>query len=240
MPTIAILTAGGTGTRTHQDLPKQFLTVENKPIIIYTLEAFQQHPSIDEIYVSCLEGWGAVLDAYAKQFNITKLRRIVTGGATGQESIYNGLKAIKEDNELTDTITVVIHDGNRPMLPQDVITNNLVKQKQYGSAVTVIPTTEVVFVSEDGIESNAALNRDELWRTQTPHSYKFDMLWEVHNKAIKDGVNNMAASCSLMQKYGYTTYFSKGSEKNIKITTIEDIEIFKALLNAKNYDWIKR
>ena len=240
MKNIAILTAGGTGTRTHQDLPKQFLTVENKPIIIYTLETFQQHPSIDEIYVSCLEGWNAVLEAYAKQFNITKLKRIVTGGATGQESIYNGLKAIKEDNKNTDNIVVMIHDGNRPMLPQDVITDNIVKQKQYGSAVTVIPTTEVVFVSKDGIESKDALNRDELWRTQTPHSYKFNELWETHNKAIEDGITNMAASCSLMQKYGYNTYFSKGSEKNIKITTVEDIEIFKALLNAKNDEWIKK
>lgn len=240
MPTIAILTAGGTGTRTHQDLPKQFLTVENKPILIYTLEAFQQHPSIDEIYVACLEGWSAILEAYAKQFNITKLKRVVTGGATGQESIYNGLKAMKEDNEVTDDIVVVIHDGNRPMLPQDVITDNLVKQKRYGSAVTVIPTTEVVFVSKDGIESDAALNREELWRTQTPHSYNFNELWDTHNKAIADGVWNMAASCSLMQRYGYTTYFSKGSEKNIKITTVEDIEIFKALLNAKNDEWIKK
>ena len=94
---VAVLTAGGIGSRAHQDLPKQFLTVENKPILIYTLEAFQQHPSIDEIYISCLEGWETVLEAYAKQFNITKLKRIVTGGATGQESIYNGLKAIKED-----------------------------------------------------------------------------------------------------------------------------------------------
>ena len=236
---IAILTAGGTGTRTHQDLPKQFITVENKPIIIYTLESFQQHSSIDEIYVSCLEGWTAILEAYAKQFNITKLKRIVVGGSTGQESIYNGLKAIKEDHKLTDDIVVMVHDGNRPMLPQDVITDNLVKQKQYGSAVTVIPTTEVVFVSKDGVESKAALNRDELWRTQTPHSYKFDELWKIHNIAIKDGVTNMAASCSLMQKYGYITYFSKGSEKNIKITTVEDIEIFKALLNAKNDEWIK-
>lgn len=237
---IAILTAGGIGTRTHQDLPKQFLTVENKPIIIYTLEAFQQHPSIDEIYISCLEGWEAVLEAYAKQFNINKLKRIVIGGVSGQESIYNGLRAIKEDYSNTTNIIVTIHDGNRPMLPQDVITDNLVKQKQYGSAVTVIPTTEVVFVSKDGIESKSALNRDELWRTQTPHSYKFDELWSVHNRAIEDGVINMAASCSLMQKYGYTTYFSKGSEKNIKITTIEDIEIFKALLNAKNDEWIKK
>lgn len=240
MKTIAILTAGGIGSRTHQDLPKQFLTVENKPIIIYTLEAFQRHPSIDEIYVSCLEGWSAVLEAYAKQFNITKLKRIVVGGSTGQQSIYNGLKAIDEDNNETKDIVVLIHDGNRPMLPNDVITDNLVKQKQFGSAVAVVPTTEVVFVSKNGVESNAALNRDELWRTQTPHSYKFDELWNVHKRALIDGVNNMAASCSLMQKYGYTTYFSKGSEKNIKITTVEDIEIFKALLNAKNDEWIKK
>ena len=239
MSIIAILTAGGTGTRTHQDLPKQFLNVENKPIIIYTLEAFQQHPSIDEIYVSCLDGWNTILEAYAKQFNISKLKRIVTGGNTGQESIYNGLKAIKEDHISTDDIVVMIHDGNRPMLPQDVITDNLVKQKKCGSAVTVIPTTEVVFVSKDGIESNSALNREELWRTQTPHSYYFNQLWDVHNKALEDGVNNMAASCSLMQKYGFTTYFSKGSEKNIKITTVEDIEIIKALLTTKKDEWIK-
>lgn len=237
---IAVLTAGGVGSRTHQDLPKQFITVENKPIIIYTLEAFQQHPNIDEIYVACLEGWEAVLEAYAKQFNITKLKRIVLGGATGQASIYNAMKAIKNDHDKTSDVVVLIHDGNRPMVSQDIITDNIVKQKLYGSAVTVIPTTEVVFISQDGVISDKALNRDELWRTQTPHSYKFDELWSVHCRAIKDGVTNTAASCSLMQKYGYSTYFSKGSEKNIKITTIEDIEIFKALLAAKNDAWIKR
>jgi 2-C-methyl-D-erythritol 4-phosphate cytidylyltransferase len=237
---IAILTAGGVGSRTHQDLPKQFITVDNKPILIYTLEAFQQHPNIDEIYVACLDGWEAVLNAYAKQFGITKLKRTVLGGATGQESIYNAMKAIYEDYGNTRDIVVLIHDGNRPMISQDVITDNIVKQKMYGSAVTVIPTTEVVFVSQDGRISNDALNREELWRTQTPHSYKFDELWAVHNRAIADGITNTAASCSLMQKYGYATYFSKGSEKNIKITTVEDIEIFKALLNARNDSWIKK
>ena len=190
--TIAILTAGGIGSRTHQDLPKQFITVDNKPIIVYTLEAFQQHPNIDEIYVACLEGWNNVLDAYAKQFNI------------------------------------------------GIITDNIVKQKINGSAVAVIPTSEVVFVSKDGFKSKEALKREDLWRTQTPHSYKFDELWSIHQRAINDGITNTAASCSLMQHYGYTTYFSKGSEKNIKITTVEDIEIFKALLNAKNDAWIKK
>lgn len=237
---IAILTAGGVGSRTHQDLPKQFITVDNKPIIVYTLEAFQRHPNIDEIYVACLDGWSAVLEAYAKQFNITKLRTIINGGATGQESIYNALSAIKRDHDETDDIVVLVHDGNRPMVSQDIITDNLVKQGLYGSAVTVIPTTEVVFVSVDGITSSKSLNRDELWRTQTPHSYKFDDLWAVHCQAVGDGVTNTAASCALMQKYGHATYFSKGSEKNIKITTIEDIEIFKALLHAANDSWIKQ
>lgn len=237
---VAILTAGGIGSRTHQDLPKQFITVDSKPIIIYTLEAFQQHPNIDEIYVACLDGWDVVLNAYAKQFNITKLKQIVIGGATGQASIYNAMQAVSAAHSDTSDIVVLVHDGNRPMVSQDVITDNIVKQKMYGSAVTVIPTTEVVFVSQDGKTSNESLNREELWRTQTPHAYKFDELWAVHNRAKADEITNTAASCSLMQKYGYTTYFSKGSEKNIKITTVEDIEIFKALLNEKNDSWIKK
>lgn len=236
---IAILTAGGIGSRTHQDIPKQFICVDNKPIIVYTLEAFQQHPNIDEIYVSCLQGWNMVLEAYAKQFGITKLKRIVTGGATGQESIYNSMYAIREDHGESD-IVVMIHDGNRPMISQDIITDNLVKQKMYGSAVAAIPMTEVVYVSKDGQASDVALNREELWRAQTPNAYAFKNLWDLHCRALEDGVTNTAASCSLMQRYGYTTYFSKGSEKNIRITTAEDIETFKALLNARNDAWIKK
>lgn len=234
---IAILTAGGKGTRTHQDIPKQFITVENIPIIVYTLLAFQQHPNIDEICVAILEGWDQILWAYARQFNITKLKYVVTGGETGQESIYNGLKAIKQNHN--DDDVVVIHDGNRPMVSQDVITDNLVKQKQYGSAVATIPCTEVVFVSENKIDSNKSIPRENLQRTQTPHSYYLGELWNAHILAIEKGITNTAASCSLMEALGKKSYFSKGAEKNIKITTTEDIEIFKAFLNAKNDAWIK-
>lgn len=237
MATIAILTAGGTGTRTHQDIPKQFLNVENKPIIVYTLEAFQQHPNIDEICVAILEGWDQILWAYAKQFNITKLKYVVTGGATGQESIFNGLKAVREEHK--DDDIVVIHDGNRPMVSQDMITDNLVKQRQFGSAVASIPCTEVVFVSENKIDSNKSIPRENLQRTQTPHSYYLGDLWNAHMQAKEEKIENMAASCSLMEALGNKTFFSKGSEKNLKITTIEDIEIFKALLNARNDEWIK-
>lgn len=236
MSTIAILTAGGIGTRTHQDIPKQFLNVENKPILVYTLEAFQLHPNIDEICVAILGGWDQILWAYAKQFKITKLKYVVTGGATGQESIFNGLKAVRPEHNDDDVI--VIHDGNRPMVSQDIITDNLVKQRQYGSAVASIPCTEVVFVSENKIDSDKSIPRENLQRTQTPHSYYLGELWNAHMQAKEKGITNMAASCSLMEALGKSTYFSKGSEKNIKITTVEDIEIFKALLVTKKDGWI--
>lgn len=235
MSTIAILTAAGTGTRMHQNIPKQFLHVENKPIIIYTLEAFQNHPSIDEICVVILEGWEQIILAYAKQFNITKLKYVVNGGTTGQESIYNGIEAVKKDH-LNDDI-VMIHDGNRPMVSSEIITDSLVKQKLYGSAVAVIPCTEVVFVSKDGNSSGKSIMREELWRTQTPHTYFLGDIYDAHQEA--KAITNMAASCSLMEALGRKSYFSKGSEKNLKITTVDDIEIFKALLAARKEDWIK-
>lgn len=234
---IAILTAGGTGTRTHQDIPKQFISVDNVPILIYTLQAFQQHPNIDEICVVILEGWDQILCAYVKQFNITKVKYVVTGGTTGQESIFNGLNAVKKDH--SDEDVVIIHDGNRPMVSQDIITDNLVKQKQFGSAVATIPCTEVVFVSENKIESEYSIPRENLQRTQTPHAYRLGELWDAHIKAREKGITNMSASCSLMEAFEKKSFFSKGSEKNLKVTTIEDIEIFKALLNAKNDAWLK-
>lgn len=237
MSNIALLTAAGTGTRTNQDIPKQFLHVNNKPIIIYTLEAFQKHPNIDEICVVILKGWEDILWAYAKQFNITKLKYVVNGGNTGQESIYKGILKIRENR--IDNDVVLVHDGNRPMISQDIITDSLVQFNTFGSAVAVIPCTEVVFVSEDGSSSNQSIPRENLWRTQTPHTYKLGDLFEAHIEAQKRNITNMAASCSLMEALGKPTYFSKGSEKNIKITTTEDIEIFKALLAARKDEWLK-
>ncbi len=235
---IALLTAAGTGTRTFQDIPKQFIHVENKPIIIYTLEAFQKHPSIDAIIVVGLEGWIDILWAYAKQFNITKLKWIVKGGNTGQESIHNGLMKLSENCGKTDV--VLIHDGNRPMVSQDIITDALIKYKQYGCAISAIPCTEAVFESEDGVESEHTIPREKLYRTQTPHVYSLEKLLWAHEQARIKDIKNTAAACSLMNALGEKIYFSLGSEKNIKITTVEDIEIFKALLHSNNDEWIKK
>ena len=235
---IALLTAAGSGKRTHQDIPKQFIHVDNKPIIVYTMEAFQKHPSIDAIIVVGLKGWIDILLVYAKQFNITKLKWIVEGGSTNQESIKKGLIKLSRNCNKNDVIFV--HDGNRPMVSQDIITDAFIKYKQYGSAVAAIRCTEAVFESEDGIESSHSIPREKLYRTQTPHVYKLDKLLWAHKEAKNRDIQNTTATCSLMNALGEKIFFSLGSEKNIKITTIEDIEIFKALLHTNNDDWIKK
>lgn len=237
MKTIALLTAGGSGTRIHQDIPKQFLHVNNKPIIIYTLQAFQNHPSVDEICISILDGWKQVIMAYAKQFNITKLKYIAEGGATGQESIYNGLCEIMKTASPNDI--VIVHDGNRPLVSNEIISDNLAVFEKYGCAVAAIPCTEVVFESDDGVSSMISTAREKLFRTQTPHTYYLKDLYEAHQEALRRNIKNTAASCMLMKELGKPTYFSKGSEENIKITTLEDLKIFKALLNVWQETWIK-
>ena len=173
--TVALLTAAGSGTRMGQDIQKQFMHVENKPVIIHTLEAFQNHPSIDAIVVVTIPTWTDVLKAYAAQFNITKLRWVVPGGDSGQESIYNGLAALKE--ELTDEDVVMIHDGNRCMVSSEIISDSLVTFKKYGSAVAAIPCVEAVFRSNDnGVTSDISIPREQLFRTQTPHTYTLGKL----------------------------------------------------------------
>lgn len=234
---IALLTAAGSGTRMHQDIPKQFIHVDNKPVIIYTMEAFQRHPSIDAITVVTLESWMDVLWAYAKQFEITKLKWVVPGGSTGQESIRNGLDELMKHCSVDDT--VLVHDGNRPLVTSEIISDSLATYKKYGSAVAAIPCTEVVFESDDGIESCKSTPREKLFRTQTPHTYRLGDLYNAHLEGEKRGFTSTAASCNLMQLLGKMTYFSKGSEENLKITTTDDLKIFKALLHTRQDDWIK-
>lgn len=235
---IALLTAAGKGTRMGQDIPKQFMHVENKPLIIYTMEAFERHPAIDGIIVVTLPSWIDILKAYACQFNITKLKWIVPGGKTGQESIHKGLLKLKE--EISSNDTVMIHDGNRCFVSDEIISDSLATFKKYGSAIAAIPCVEAVFRSEnDGISSNVSIPREQLYRTQTPHTYSLEKLLWAHEQAAKKNITNTAATCVLMQELGETIYFSKGSEKNLKITTVDDLMIFKALLHTEKDKWIK-
>ena len=228
---VVILTAAGFGTRMHQDIPKQFLHVNNKPIILYTMEAFQNHPLVDAILVVTLEAWMEVLKVYAKEYGITKLKWVVKGGDSGQESIFNGLKKLK--NELSDDDVITVHDGNRPLVTSEIISNSYATFNKFGNAVATIPCTEVVFESDDGLSSHVSTERERLFRTQTPHTYRYDDIYKAYVEAEKRDIKGMAATCMLMKELGHETYFSQGSEINLKITTQDDLMIFKALLEAR-------
>lgn len=234
---IAMIIAGGSGNRMHQDIPKQFLTVNEKPVIIYTLERFQKHPAIDEIVVVCIEGWEQVLWAYIRQFDLTKVAAIVKGGDCGQNSIYRGLKEIEKFHEPEDII--LIHDAIRPMVSEEIISDCINKTIEYGSAIACIPCAEAMLVSEDQENSNRVFERSRLRRTQTPQGFRFGKLMDIHKRALERGITNSTASCTLMVDMGEDVHFSKGSEKNLKLTTVEDIDIFKALLLAKRAEWLK-
>lgn len=239
MKNIALIIAGGVGARMNQDIPKQFLNIYDKPIIIYTLQTFQKHPEIDAILVVCLAGWNEILKAYAHQFNITKLKWVVAGGENGQASIYNGIKKLSEECDGNDI--VLIHDSIRPNVSQEIISNCIAECRLQGSAITVVPCAEAMLLreKENGKKSKKLISRDMLARTQTPQAFPLSKLIWAHEEAKKLGITASVASCTLMVELGETVYFCPGSEKNIKITTTEDIEIFKALLMAKKDEWLK-
>lgn len=234
---IALIIAGGSGARMHQDIPKQFLTVNEKPVIVYTLEAFQNHAEIDQIAVVCINGWEQVLRAYANQFNITKLKYIIPGGKNGQDSIRNGVFELEKHGQKDDL--VLIHDAIRPMVSPEIISDCIVKTKQYGCAIATIPCAEAMVQTQDGNVSIGSYPRENLKRTQTPQGFPLGKICDLHRKALEEGITNSVASCTLMIELGEQVYFSAGSEKNIKLTTVEDIDIFKALLLAKRSDWLK-
>ena len=231
MANIALIIAGGIGSRMQQAIPKQFMTVYDKPIIAYTMEKFEKHPSIDAIAVVCLEGWENILTSYAKQYGITKLKYIAKSGSVGQESIFNGLKEIEKHCNPEDII--LIHDGNRPMISRDIISDCIAVTKQKGNAIACIPCQEAMLETFDGETSKTSQPRENLKRTQTPHGFKLKDLLSAHEEAKKVGITNSVASCSLMNELGKHVNFSVGSEKNIKLTTQDDLDIFKALLKGE-------
>lgn len=237
MSNIALIIAGGVGARMGQDIPKQFINVNDKPVIVYTMEAFQKHSEIDAIEVVCLDGWHDVVRAYAKQFGIAKLESVVSGGINGQDSIRNGLEDVSKRYFANDDI-ILIHDAIRPMISPDIITDNIRVCREKGNAITVIPCTAAMLKTYDSIASEEQVARDNLKITQTPQAFFLKDILEAHKEALEKGITNSVASCTMYIELGRKLYLSKGSEKNLKLTTTEDIEIFKALLFAKKDAWM--
>lgn len=236
---IAIIIASGSGQRMGQDIPKQFINVYDKPVLIYTLESFQKHPLIDAIEVVCKDGWHDIVWAYAKQFNITKLKWIVSGGETGQESIRNGVYNLENKCESNDNI--IIHDGIRPLVDDAVLSDVIIKCNEYGNAVTSMPYNEQIFVIDDEISTTRYIPRETLRRVSTPQCYKFGKLNEKYHEAFerKIGIYGSSYTNTMMVELGERLYFASGSDKNIKITTKDDLELFKAYLKADKDTWLK-
>lgn len=237
--TIAIIIAGGSGSRMGQDIPKQFINVYDKPVLIYTLESFQKHPQIDAIELVCIDGWHDIVRAYAKQFNIDKLKWIVSGGSTGQESIRNGVYNLEDIASEDDVI--IIHDGIRPLVDETVLSDVIVKCRQYGNAVTSLPYNEQIFVADDEISTVKYIPRENIRRVSTPQAYKFGLLDSKYHEAFekKIGIYGSSYTNTMMVELGERLYFAAGSDKNIKLTTKDDLEMFKAYLKSDKDNWLK-
>ncbi len=236
---IALIIAGGSGSRMGQDIPKQFLHVYDKPVLFYTLAGFQEHPLIDAIEVVCIDGWHNVLWAYAKQFNIKKLKWVISGGKTGQESIRNGVYNLED--KCTEDDIVIIHDGIRPLVDETVLTDVIEKCQKYGNAVTSMPYNEQIFLVDDEISTVKYIPRETLRRVSTPQAYKFGKLdWAYHEAFAKEiGIYGSSYTNTMMVELGERLYFAKGSDKNIKLTTKDDLELFKAYLKVDKDHWLK-
>ena len=227
--TVAIIIAGGNGNRMGQDIPKQFIHVYDKPVLIYTLENFQRHPQVDIIEVVCIDGWQEMLWAYAKQFNITKLKWVVSGGKTGQESIRNGVFNLEQKCEDDDIVE------------EQVLSDVISKCKKYGNAVSSMPYNEQIFVIDDESSTSKFIPRETLRRVVTPQAYKFCKLDKAYHEAFekKIGIFGSHYTNTMMVELGEKLYFAAGSDKNIKLTTKDDLELFKGYLDRGEQSWLK-
>ena len=231
---LAVIFAGGVGKRMNNNSrPKQFLELNGKPVIIYTLELFDSHPLVDGIIVSCIEGWIPFLQRSVQQFGLTKVVSIVPGGASGQESIYNGLcEAERHTAGTGDDNIVLIHDGVRPLINEQTITDNIVKAHQSGSCITCVPATETFVVSmPDGSHSIPA--RADSLIARAPQTFRLNDILSAHRKAVSEGRKDFIDSCTMMHHYGYGLTMTLGPSENIKITTPSDFFVFRAMIEAR-------
>ncbi len=227
----ALIFAGGTGQRMNtRAKPKQFLELHGKPIILYTLEHFEEHREIDNIVVVCLASWIDELKLWLNRYDFKKITKIIAGGATGHESIYNGLKAMEDRCQPEDI--VLIHDGVRPLINEELISTNIAKVKECGTAITVEPVIESVIYSEQRDLINSVPERSRMYVAKAPQSFRFGAIWELHQKAHQAGILTVDAAhlCSI---YGMEMHMVISPPNNMKITAPTDYYIFRALYEAR-------
>ncbi len=230
---IAVIFAGGSGKRMHsKDRPKQFLMIHGKPIIVHTIERFQYHEEIDAVIVACLKEWIPYMEEMRYRYRLDKISKIVPGGDTGQLSIYNGVKAAAELYG-TDGNIALIHDGVRPLINDQIISENIAAVKKYGSAITCAPAQETFVLIDDEDNISEVESRKHSRLAKAPESFWLGELLEAEEQAIRDGCTEMIDSCTLMRAYGKKMHVVECSYENIKITTPDDFYMFRALYDAR-------
>lgn len=221
-----VLLAGGSGTRMGAEVPKQFICVNNVPIIIYTLQALERHKEIDAVQAVCIKGWENMLQDYAKQFSISKLKGIVNGGDTRFMSTKIGMLAL---GDAADNDILIVHDAARPLVSAESISDMIRVCKEHDNAMTVLDCADTMYLRRTRQSTSKVVNRSELVRGQTPECVSGRRMREMYALAEEKGIENDSIS-ALQIELGWEIHFAKGSERNIKLTRAEDIELFKALL----------
>ena len=215
-----------------KERPKQFLELYNKPIIIHTLEHFENNDEIDAVVVACVEDWIPYLKKLLYKFRIEKVKKIVPGGKTGQLSIYNGLKAAKEVAGEEKAI-VLIHDGVRPLINPELLSANIASVKEYGSAITAGIVKDTIVVVSNNLDVEQVPSRAKSRVAKAPQSFWLEDILAVHEQALADGEDSFIDSCTLMKWYGKQLHMIDGPYENIKITTPDDFYTMRAILEAK-------
>ena len=230
---IAIIFAGGSGVRMGAGVPKQFLEINGKPILIHTLQLFQEHEEIDKIYLAMSQDYIRYTEQLVIDYRIDKIAAIVPGGVTAQDSIFHALKKAQEENP-EDSI-VLIHDGVRPFVEYSVISDNIESVKKYGSAITSTLCYETVLVSKNGNTVDELPLRKESYTAQAPQSFYLGDIVHAHEKirATESGYENMVDACTIYRTIGKQPHMVMGNRGNIKVTTPEDVYMFRALLQYK-------
>lgn len=226
---IGIVLAGGSGVRVGSDIPKQFINIGGKPLIVYTLEAFNKNSNIDYILVICKKDYEGTLEQWINKYNLNKVKWIIEGGSTRQQSVENGLKELGDFCDKEDI--VLIHDGARPLITDKIINENIERAKVYGAINTVIPCTDTIISSAKGDGIEAVPDRSKLYQCQTPQSFQYGVIKKAHEYAKENALSSATDDCQLVFAMGKKVYFAQGDKLNFKVTTKEDLIILKALLN---------
>lgn len=230
---VAVILAGGVGSRVGANVPKQFVDVFGKPVLAYTVEKFQNHPQIDAIEIVCIPSYLEYMEEMKLKYSLDKIRWIAKGGSTFQESVMNGINHLRD--KVQDDDTVLVHFGASPFVEEKIISDAIRVCKEKGNAISTTPFYVLSGIKDDETKSSTWIDRDSIACMNSPHAFRYGYVYDLYREAVETGVINEVEphTTTLMHKMGQTIYFSYGSQTNIKITTKEDLELFEAYVLYK-------